>query len=1209
MASIETSPESWWDATRTEVFRLLSGLEDKSLAGMYKLAIDLMAHDPDEGLERARLSSVGHSFREILNNLPEALNDVPGVPARGHDDGNSAKLLAAQIEDVLQTQGAPNLDASGSETDVRNLSAPGAFFDAMNQFATEHKEVSKRVARRDSASVLGRVDPQDPALKPWTAARAFFMRRTHLNVGQTTKKSSTIPSDAEFKLHISNIEASLIARLGAFFDTVKSLEDILDVANRRHPQTEDRGVSSQSNGFDQPTTSQVHAALARLTSLQLRRAFYSKLANPLWVAPLHAEGAFSNPPAIERLDDGSYRVDPWPEIDYLVKMASLAPEEVVIALKNAANTDNPWVRRGIWEAATSLPASCAALLAPEMQGWVQESLGNSRTDPRDISRVIVILLEGGEHKKGARLADAFYEPRAPRENPEFGLPEPTSGIESYWYADTLPGISAALGAARLRTLRKWLEKYQLGSKSFDPQTNEDTSYVWRPYATGGSAHHAHEIGDALVDAVHSAALEAATSAPASLDTLFKSAQPLLRRIAIDVLSEALIAERIKVDGDQATELRRSELIARAAAVLTDVSFVENAYRPEFVKLIRASAQWGTAIDMAPLMATIEEGPPALLDERRGRLSREGDTPEETEARIQNYFQNWQHVLLSAIGRDSLTSPFADLLNELDYARGVIEHPNEPAWQVQSFSGPTSPLDAEQVKKMSDDELLAQLASWHPDPSEWAGPTHEGQGRAVTESFTTQSGRLASRADEIKALRPTYVRAILRGWELAHESGGDLPWHEVVAICIWAVDLNDNAVVLSEGDDFDDDVNYRNLKFQALQLLESGLNRGNKPEGSPIPVGEIPAVESALTMLVAHSEPSVEYEAKHGGDNMDPLTVSLNTIRPMALRSLIKLVHRDGESASVPTALATLEAHIGDADHSLAVAAVYGEGLGRLYDSVKDWTLDHIEEMFGTEKSVTPKQQVAFSTALAVHSYHPALLNTLRVPILAALRQLSSGDQITGWKGMRSFDQLIGDWILLGFVTGSIELDDELMIEWLRCTGAELRGNVLGHLGWQMMHWTEVDKTVLQRAMEFWDSRVAHVKATPADAAELSDFYWFIRSGKIEAVWWLPRLLDVVALVRDFRPRGMLGEPLAEAGSHDPDTALAILERLMNGAGPDDQVSRYDLYENAIPQVLAAALDAGLPALTKRANDLMNQLGAAGFIDVLDRVKSRRISGS
>ena len=233
MASSETSPESWWDATRAEVFRLLSDLEDKSLAGMYKLAIDLMDRLPEDGWERSRLSSVGHCFREILNNLPEALNDVQGVPDRGHSDVISTGQISAAIEEAFARLDLAVIEPNADTHEARMVPIPAGLVETLTAFAAEHRTVLRRVARRDAATVLGRVDPTDPALVPWKAARDFFMSQTHLNVGGTANATADIPTDDEVRTHVSNIEASLRARFGAFFDTVESLNDLLDAANRQ----------------------------------------------------------------------------------------------------------------------------------------------------------------------------------------------------------------------------------------------------------------------------------------------------------------------------------------------------------------------------------------------------------------------------------------------------------------------------------------------------------------------------------------------------------------------------------------------------------------------------------------------------------------------------------------------------------------------------------------------------------------------------------------------------------------------------------------------------------------------------------------------------------------------------------------------------------------------------------------------------------------
>ena len=112
---------SLWNSDRQETFRLLSGL-DRSLATMHKVAINLMAELPEPGEERARLSSVGHCVREILNNLPEALSDVEGAPRRGHDDGASSRQLARAVETTLAA--VSGVGANGGDDEVRSVSIP-----------------------------------------------------------------------------------------------------------------------------------------------------------------------------------------------------------------------------------------------------------------------------------------------------------------------------------------------------------------------------------------------------------------------------------------------------------------------------------------------------------------------------------------------------------------------------------------------------------------------------------------------------------------------------------------------------------------------------------------------------------------------------------------------------------------------------------------------------------------------------------------------------------------------------------------------------------------------------------------------------------------------------------------------------------------------------------------------------------------------------
>lgn len=957
-----------------------------------------------------------------------------------------------------------------------------------------------------------------------------------------------------------------------------------------------------------PTPEEVLAVRLRLNKLPLRRAFFSKLDNPHWVAALASQGAFKNPPATEVMPDGMVQCEFWPEIDYLVRMAPIVSADVADVLEPIAHSTNQWVRRGIAEAATVMDPADAARLVPKMKEWPGEELANFRIDSRHIAGVVVRLLEGGQSRRGLRLAEAYFAPRPSPEKPKYGIPEPVSGMESYWYGEELPLIAAALGSSRLQVLVRWLRTYQQCSNSFTGEPGFDPSYIWRQSIRDSEEHSAHGIGDALVDAVRLALADSVKDSTQTLSHLLTDDQPLLRRIALDVLTEAIESVDDKSAAHAASLTQHeTELVAAAVQVLADEAFIESDYRAEYLPFIRACLAWRSVVSTEPFFEAVRKGPLSLRDGRQERFAREGDTPEESEARRQDYGKRWQHTMLTLVGAEELPEDLCASLATLDEEYGVIEV-QDGAVRFETFTGSTSPIDFETMSALSNRELIEHLSSWHPEADRFMGPTHEGQGRVLAEVLTKEPGRFSGSVDDLKSLRPTYIRAVVRGWKAALEAGETLSWNEVLSLCEWIIGLDDATEVDSEGDSFDDDPNYKALKFEALHLLDAGLSIRPTETVSGVSAEEADRLFSLLARYAEAPEPTPEYEAEYGGTNMDPLTLSLNTVRPVAIRALIRLVNRFPETSAASEALAILDRHIAGRDPSLAVAAAVGEGTGRLYDSVRPWIEERVGAVFGDSVPTTEYQQVALSTVLAVHRVHMALIELLRQPLTLTIEQMASADLAAGWRHhTRTFPQLIGDWIVSGIVSGGMAHEDPLAQSWFEKADAALRGEVIGHLGWQLMRAESVSDDVLRRAAELWDWRIAHVKEHPEDAAELSHIYWLARSDKYEVDWWLPRLEYASSVVSSFDMHGMVGEKLAAAASVNPDRALRVLENVLDEPDSDRGLMHYDLMEHAVPQVIATALDCKDAGVRKRATDLMNRLGDGGYIALKARVDALRAS--
>ena len=177
--------DTLWNAERVDLHRLIAE-RSTTLAGMYRLAVVLMDSPAPEGEERARLSAVGHCLRELMNNLPDALRDVEGMPAGG---GNSNLETKTVVEAYEQFRGGvsapPQEDQHSQEPDL--VTVPRSFVESVGRLHSSYRQGERRAAQRDSAAVLGRMDPSDPAVRTWRAAKDFFMDLTHLD--QTTVRA------------------------------------------------------------------------------------------------------------------------------------------------------------------------------------------------------------------------------------------------------------------------------------------------------------------------------------------------------------------------------------------------------------------------------------------------------------------------------------------------------------------------------------------------------------------------------------------------------------------------------------------------------------------------------------------------------------------------------------------------------------------------------------------------------------------------------------------------------------------------------------------------------------------------------------------------------------------------------------------------------------------------------------------------------------
>jgi hypothetical protein len=927
--------------------------------------------------------------------------------------------------------------------------------------------------------------------------------------------------------------------------------------------------------FKNPTREQVKEALRRIPTIQLRRAFFEGLKNPLWVEPLFSEGAFDSPPEPETTDDGLVRDVYWPEMDYLVRSARDVPQQVVNVLLKLSASTNADVKRGVFEIGGIVSPDQAARLEPLIKVWVPMGIG-WRTDPRHVVTYGVNLLSSGTSRAGKRIVNAIFKPSdaSDRKQPSFVL-------DDFWYEHELPRVVEALDSEGLNLALPWLVAWERRTGHFSDKS--DISYFARESIRVRGDGSFDGVEQALIDAVRDLSIKAmAVNVEAATKSLLGSKMLLARKIAMFALGEVLQQE--------SDEDLRCRMLNVAHSLLFDDASCEDSCRIDYAELARSAART-TGEPLEQLTQVFEPGPRESKEQLREWLKNDAADDDDLEVRVRDYQNRWKHRWLSAIGFEALPLPLRDQLARLDGEFGVINEPLRPSIRITSWVGPNSPITRDEMAAMSPIELITHLESWHVSGNRWGPePSHQGQGRELSSLLTTNPKAVAGVTDLARRLRPTYLSAIFSGWDAAVRADLELDWAQA-ADTIEEVLLHDDASTFPpEGSSFDDDPDMRSSKDAAVGLLGKLVRRRTL---NAIP-DEIMLRFADLLITTAADEIALdEYNGLESESGMDPLTTSLNWQWPVRLRGLVHLLSWGGTATWHEAARSALEKELSYVDARGASGAVVGESIGRLLDAAPEWVTPRISQFFGAGANSSTQQQIALTTAMATHRYHPILFELLTPSMIAAINSGRPIDE--GWSGNSNPLQRIGEWAIDAIICGHTSIDGPVPRAFFTAAPPQVRGGAIGHIAWTFMHASAVDDSIRDGLALLWDQRVAHIRTNPEDAQELSGFHWFVRSHKFAADWWLPRMKEAIELYPGMTSEQfMIGKDIASAADIDPRGALDVLKLLLKGRDANG-VGTFDLTKNAIPMVIARSISYGDHDLSTEATTYMNSLGEMGHL--------------
>lgn len=925
--------------------------------------------------------------------------------------------------------------------------------------------------------------------------------------------------------------------------------------------------------------------------------FFEQLKSPLWIEPLAKNKLFSKPyGAVRQGDAVSFPF--WAPGQYLARMAAVpeAQSQVFEILRELPPSDNPRVYDVVADAAAALPPDMANQLTHQLLRGIE--LPFQLLLPEKVATVIVRLADGGLDRGALRLTRSLLAVLPPTRKEgdgddvaiRWGRTDAKSRMDDWHYNRVVEHILTSLvrsaGRNAFGLFSDLLEQAVAVGRDQTAEGPEDSSYSWR-----SSVEHSDErrenIRDILVSAVRDSASQLIASSPENLPVVVEA---LLER-PTKIFHRIALFQLIK-HGELGLDLVRT--------ALRDISQWEDVgLHPEFELLLA-----GFFNELAPdsqqrVLNWIEKGPDV---DRYIEFRKRWDEHEPDAQEIQRHRDIWERDHLGIIA-DSVPLPYKERFESLVAAMGPPPPIGRPLFTVSAAArGERSPLSDEDTLSLDWTSLVSALRTWSPRLHDFDGPSIAGLAGSLRQRVTANPGEAVENLNKVTDVRPQYITAILEALRDAIKKKEIVNWEPLL---IFLARVLEEAHGLHNGDD-----DWRWVSKCVASLVDDSFDAGQ----ASIPITLRDVVWAIIERLSQNQDPTPEHEERYGGSNMDPATLSLNTVRGETFHAVMRYSlwwRRHLESLpeaterikrgfdELPEVRTVLDRHLDTSiEPSLAVRAVYGQWFPWLVLMDPAWAGSRAVTIFPPEPAQSRFFWAAWGTYVVFCPAYTNVLPILRSQYVMAVGSLPEG--MTVEVGMRERpSERLADHLVAYYWRGDITLsENDLVTQFFNSAEPKLRGHALESVG-RALHQIEEDPSgdVSQRLVALWEWRMNH---KPLASEELASFGWWFGSGRIDQAWSLRVLKELLTLGVLPEPDHLVVKRLAAIAEAYPMPAIESLDRMIDLASQDWTIHGW--IDDA-RELLAIGLRSSNADVRARAERVVHRLGALRFRDFRTLLKA------
>jgi hypothetical protein len=923
--------------------------------------------------------------------------------------------------------------------------------------------------------------------------------------------------------------------------------------------------------------------------------FFQQLSNPSWIAPLAKRGRFNHPPPLERLSKTAYRIPAWPEGQYLLRMAAVAPDEVTAAIGVACfESDNPVVHMLLVEIAGIVPASSARGIATRELAWLEKQRSLFTLYPQKAAALVTHLILEGEVDTALRFTKTILQVRAPEPRKpgkpvelEDGTtytyrpsPEPEGKMEPVWSqvfrSKVIPALAPAAGPQLIADLAENMNAAVTIHCSNHVDDTDDYSTIWRQFIDHGSHYGTlDETVSAMTDAIKVLLEREPGSQAMIVESLAQYKWPIFARLS---------AFTLKI----VSQVDKGVL---AGFVSEPSRFANPSANPEFRELLAERAADLPPESLESILRRIDQGPDLRAYEYHlTHRVRPEDVDAVKASIIGQWKLDWLHPLASVLGDSGKA--------ELEQLRKTF-HPSERPFRMRGGAVQAqSPSDLDSFKAMSVPEILKYLKDWVPPTTglPFERPSRSGLGRTLSQWVSDNPRQATEMIDQFLTtdLDPTYITSVLDAFSALVKNNREFDVYAAAKAARWVAERTDALAVPGGGDNWDQATwNWAHMsaaRFMTDLMLQTerlDLRRS----------GELFETVRALCFV---PRPTAEDEVEYKKQASRYASFALNTPRPVGVEAMmrygrwIKLAtpEKDFKRELLNPVFAVLEQKLNAAEEpSAAVREMFGMQFQLLARLDLEWFNSVIPKLFPGKGGKLPEEKTL--DRFAWHSY--LLYGGMVLPTLPAMRDRYAAAIKSLQKGateVEETERTLASHLMWFYAHSAIEINDSLLVHFFTSASAVLRAQAIGDIGWSIGQADAALTPAIQvRLMRLLEHRLSLLKdASREEGRELETFGWWVNCGKFPEAWVVDKAMQILEKQHCLSPDFAVAQTFASLASKYPYEAVRVVHVLLE---EDRDAWSIHGWNEHLDTILKAALRNGENA-KKEAVAMIDLLAARGF---------------